>query len=255
MQLSDEIARTRLLADEPDPTGRFSDSEITSHLNAARRDVSLAARFPEIQINGFTSSGLQEYALSEDIIEVKRVYVAGQRCPKTDIATMEGEAIGLYDQTTLTFQPQWTKAPLAMYPVASDQGYPAPIPSPYFQGMRPIFYQRGGSVVGLVPGPLGTFPLRVEGIALAPDLVELGDTDIFPRYYLNTICWKTIEFMMFADSDTSGYQYANSKAMQALGVLLDQIKNMGAPQGTRLLTYRSMWNPAGYSGGGRRWRG
>lgn len=255
MQLSDELARLRLLIDEPDPLGRFPDSELISHLNAARRDVSLAVRFPEIQINGLTVVGLQEYALSEDIIEVKRVYVAGQRLIKTDIATMEGEAILLYDQTAANFQPQWTAAPLATYPVSSDCGYPTPVSMPYFQGMRPEFYQRGESIIGLVPPPGNVAALRVEGIALAPDLVQSGNVDIFPRYYLNTICWKAIEYAMFADKDTAGYQWAMSRAKESIGNLVDQVTNMAAPKGTRMLTYRSTWGVGGYNGGSRRWRG
>jgi hypothetical protein len=248
VQLSDELARVRFLADEPDPTGRFSDDEITSHLNAARRDVSLAARFPEIQINGFTAVGLQEYAVSEDIIEVKRVYVAGVRTPRTDIATLEGEAIGLYDNA-------WQSAPLAFYPISTDLdcGYPAPTTMPVFTGMRSMWYPRGPSVVGLVSAPASVVPLRVEGIALAPDLVNAADIDVFPRFYLNTICWGAIGYMKFADSDTAGYQWAQTNMGAALGVLIDQIKSNNAPQGTRMLTYRSVWNVSNY-GGGRRWR-
>lgn len=252
MQLSDELNQVRFLLDEPDPTGRFSNQELTADINAARRDVSLAVRFPEIQINGFTVGGTQEYALSEDIIEVKRVYVAGQRVPKTDIATMEGEALGLYDMTSSTFTPQWQAAPLAAYPVAADQGYPAPIPVPYFQGMRPVYYPRGGSVVGLVPAPIGVYALRVEGIALAPDLVNLSDVDVFPRYYLDSICWKAVEYAMYADQNPTGYQWAVDQANKHMGILIDQVKNMNAPNGTRILTYRSIFNPAGY-GGVRRW--
>jgi hypothetical protein len=253
VELSDEINQVRYLLDEPDPTGRFSNAELTSDLNLARRDISLMARFPEIQINGFTVSGLQEYALSEDIIEVKRVYVAGQRVPKTDIPTMEGEAIGLYDMTAANYQPQWQAAPLAVYPVAADMGYPAPVALPYFQGARPMYYPRGGSVIGLVPPPGSVSTLRVEGIALAPDLVNLTDIDVFPRYYLNAICWKAIEYAMFSDQNPDGYQWATAQAEKHIGVLLDQIKNVNAPTGTRMLTYRSVWNVGGY-GGGRRWR-
>ena len=92
MELGDEINQVRYLLGEPDPEGRFSNAELTADINLARRDVSLVVRFPEIQINGLTSANVQEYTLSEDIVEVKRVYVAGQRVPKTDISTLEGEA-------------------------------------------------------------------------------------------------------------------------------------------------------------------
>lgn len=253
MLLGDEINQVRYLLDEPDPSGRFSNVELTADINAARRDVSLVTRFPEIQLNGNTAANVQEYALSEDIIEVKRVYVAGQRCPKTDIPTMEGDQLGLYDQSTPTYQPQWIAAPAAAYPISNDCGYPAPTALPYYPGMRPMYYPRGSSTIGLQPKPNGIFTLRVEGIALCPDLVDLADVDVFPRFYLDSICWKAVEYAMYADKNPDGYQWATQQASQHMGILIDQIKNNNAPNGTRLLTYRTVFNPGGYGGIRRSW--
>lgn len=251
MTLADELSRVRYALAEPDSTGRFSDAELTSHINAARRDISLAVRFPEIRLTANTVGGQQEYALTEDILDVKRVYVAGQPVPRTDIATMEGAQIGLYDMTGTAFTPQWQSQAAAAYPVSADAGYPAPTAMPYYAGQRPMFYHRGGNI-GLVPAPSGVVPMIVDGIALAPDLANPTDTDVFPRYYIDAICWKATEFALFADRDPQAYQYAVSQAERAMGALRDQMTQFKGSSGFKPLTYRSIFDPAGYSGGTRR---
>jgi hypothetical protein len=115
-----------------------------------------------------------------------------------------------------------------------------------------MWYPRGPSVVGLVGVPGNVVPLRVEGIALAPDLVNNDDLDVFPRYYLNALAWGTLEYMYFADKDPQSYTWANNGKKVAMAELIDQIKSNGAPQGTRMLTYRSIWSVGNY--GGRRIR-
>lgn len=245
MTLGDIVNRTRYLLAEPDSSGRFSDAELTSHINASARDVSQQVRFPEIRLTATTTAGQQEYALTEDILAVKRIYIAGQPIVRTDITTLEGAQIGLYDQTAAGYKPQWSSAGVAAYPVASDQGFPAPIPLPYFAGMRPVWYERGGSI-GFVPPPAGVYALIVEGVALAPDLVNLGDTSLFPRTYIDALAWGAIVYAMFADRNEQGYAWAQQGHERSMGTLRDTLLARSGPRGTRPLTYRSMWDVSGY---------
>lgn len=235
----------RLLINDSDNQGRFSDADVLSASTQGCRAISLAARFPEYQITTTSIADRQEYTLPE-VVNIKRVYVAGQRIPQTSIAALEGAQLRVFDQSGTGQVPLWKTAASAAYPVTADCGFPAPSPDLYYIGQRPEFYQRGESTIGLVPPPANAVTITVEGIAFPPQIQALSDKTIYPRQYLEAIAWYAASRLLFADSDMTRSQIAMGSYEGAKRELMDWLSTFSDSKQIIPITYRSTFGQRGY---------
>lgn len=255
MTLGEIMDWARFLLNEEDNQGRFSDAQMAMAITQATRDIALEVRFPEYQLTTTTPSSptVQEYQLPE-IINIKRVYLAGQLLTPSSIPTMEGDQILMFDQTTPTYQPQWKIAGVATYPVAADAGWPAPITASYYPGSRPNYYLRGESILGIQPPPVGGALLQVEGIAFPAPYVNRTDITIYPHHYLETLAQGAVRRCMQSDKDAEGMKLAAEGYTEGRGKLLDWLASFLPVKPVMPVTYRTMFQ-GGYCGvpGTRSW--
>jgi hypothetical protein len=202
MTLSDLLNLTRILLAEPNttPTGRWSDSDLTTLINQAQQQIALELDFPEASLTFSTTTGIQEYQMPE-LLKILRVYIAGQPIVPTTIPALEGDQIEFWDQTAANNQTQWQSQSGLAYPVAASQSWPNAGNTPWQQGNRPRFYMRGGNM-GFVPKPSGVYSVQVDIVPSPPTLVNSTDTSIFDTKFKDAICWKTCTYAFFADSNS-----------------------------------------------------
>lgn len=190
----------RIETAEPDSQGRWSDTDVYTLINEAQKFIALQIEWPIVHLSTTTVLNTQEYTMPE-IIQIHRVYLAGQPCVPTDIATLEGLQIGYYDQnsTQTAYTPQWNSAVYNTYPVANTQaGYPNGV-SPYYVGQRPQFYENGGNI-GFVPIPAGAYALDIWGIGVPRSLAASNDVSDFPSFFQSAIAHKAAERALIADN-------------------------------------------------------
>jgi hypothetical protein len=256
MTLGEIMDYARFLLNEDDNQGRFSDAQMAMAITQATRDVALEVRFPEYQMVTTTPSSptLQEYILPE-IINIKRVKLQGQLLTPSSIPTLEGDQVLMFDQTAPLYTPQWTIAGVATFPVASDSGWPASIVSSYFPGVRPSYYLRGESILGIVPPPAGGQVITVEGIAFPAPYVLRTDITIYPHHYLEALAQGAVRRCMQSDKDTEGMKVAAEGYAEGRGRLMDWLNSFLPVKPVMPVTYRTMFE-GGFSGSswnGRGW--
>ena len=246
MTLSDLDAEFRRNTGEPDPTGRWSYSDVAGWTNEARNFLAMLLRWPDATwtntLTGGTGTGITEIQLPE-LLEIDRVYVAGQPIVPTTIPQLEGTDIQFYDQTATGNLPQWNTQPYAGYPVQNGQmGYPAGT-GPFFVGMRPRYYLRGGNI-GLVPSPSGSFTIQIDGIGPPTPLVNQGDVDIFPSFFKYAIAHKAAELAFLADKAMDSAQAQGQLYQQHEKELITWRRKLqkNAPRGPRLISYRGFFS-------------
>ena len=201
MQLNDLLTFERLLLAEPSqsPTGRWSDSDLTTFTNQAQTQVALDMEFPESTLTGYTTTNQQEYQMPE-LLSILRVYVAGQPIVPTTIPALQGDQVMMYDMTANNYQTQWQSQASGVYPFASVPTSPTGGNTPWMQGERPRFYMRGGNM-GFVPIPSGSYLVTVDLLPQPPILVNPTDTSIYQTNFKDAICWKSVEYAFFADNN------------------------------------------------------
>lgn len=267
MTLAEIINQTRILLDEPDPTDRWSDANLTALINQSQLAVALElTSFPEATYyyTGGTIPGQQEYQLPA-IISVLRVYIAGQPIVPTSIAKMEGAQIELFDQTAANFQTQWRSQPEESYPVANAElGFPSSSMMPWNQAQRPKFYLRGGSL-GIVPTPSSNSLFQIDVVPTPPRLVsdstaggQNSQQSIYPYKFLDAIVWKTAEQCYYSDKNLQQSQVARQNFELELGKLRSWHMNLAhhEPQSFIPVTYRSYFQGSEVNNNNTfRWRG
>ena len=203
------VNEIRLRFSEPDPNGRWPTTSLLPLINRARQQVMLDFQWPQGTWYATVGNGIQEYSLG-DLNNVLRAYLV--YAPNTppqplvyeDIGALEGDQIGLYDQTAKGYAPQWMSQAPAAYPVASSTGYPVPVGVPWSPNasQRPKWYLRGGHI-GILPAPSNVCLLQLDVIPEAPKLVLQSDHDILPQKAIDAVVWKVGVYMMQAQGDPS----------------------------------------------------
>lgn len=242
MQLGDINAQVRILLAEPDSTGRWSDTDLASLINQGQKAVVKELEFPEGTLVNQTTAGQQEYTIPE-VFKILRVYVAGQPIIQTDIPTLEGAQIEMYDQSAPNYLPQWLSQNSTAYPVASDTGYPYPSTLPFYAGQRPQWYLRGGNI-GLVPPPAGTYTLQIDIVPVPAALANAADVSTLPSNFLQAIAWYAVYQAKFADSRLEDAAFAMQQFEGEMGKLRAWKSSFkgSTNRAPVLLTYRSMTN-------------
>lgn len=202
MIFADVIAKARNLLAEPDPTGRFSDLELTTYVITAQDWFCLTLEWPEGTITQTATASQPEYALPL-ILKILRVSVAGQLCVPTTIPVLEGDALEIYDQSTSgTMQPRWQSQPALSYPVAATVDGSPVGQVPWQPNLRPRYYLRGGNL-GFVPTPANAALISVDIIPMPPrpPLAPLTTavSTILPDFMLEPLALKTVEQACLAD--------------------------------------------------------
>lgn len=230
----------RIYTAEPDNTGRWSDADAYTLINEAQKFISLKIEWPVVHFSASTVANTQEYTLPE-INRLERVYLAGQPCVPTDIATLEGTQIEFYDQTSTTTAntPQWNSLVYNTYPVVNTQmGYPNGV-SPYYIGQRPQYYVNGGNL-GFVPIPSTVYTIDIWGIGIPTSLAAAADTCDYPSQFESAIAHKAAELAFLADSQLEKAQAQALKFMEWLPELrawkATFLKNKS--RGPRPISYR-----------------
>lgn len=233
----DIINKTRIYAAEPNPGGRWSDSDILSLADDACTAVSMRADFPESIFKMTALSGTQEYALPE-VMAILRVYVAGQLIFPTDIPTLQAEQIEVFDQSGANYTPAWTQVAAATYPVANDMASPVPAVS-YYPGQRPQFYLRGANI-GFVPTISGTPTIQIDAIPIPIPLTAAGTQTNYPHIFLPALAHHTAAAMYSADSNDAMANIELGKYELALKDIVAWKRNFvrNKPRRTFLYPYR-----------------
>lgn len=260
MQASDVITDARTLLNEPNANGRFSDANMLSYLSIAVKEVTRELRFPDSRMWFSTTSGVQEYELQE-VLRIYRVYYAGELLPRTDIPTLEGYHIQLYDNTaqgagpsggipggvpTLYYTPvapQWSSAPITGAPSLNGGGtsFAQPYSQPWYPGRRPVYYLRGGNL-GIVPPPGGSVPVAIDCVRqpaqISNDSQVLTLPDIAREALMFKVCLLAYQSDRGAEAQALRQNMANSYAQELQNVRHWSQTYSGTSRGINLLTQR-----------------
>jgi hypothetical protein len=272
---SDVISDWRTILNEPSTSGRFTDANALSYLNIANKELIREIRFPESRCWFNTTTGVQEYELNE-MLRILRCYYAGESVPRTDIPTLEGYQIQMYDNTaqgagpgggipsgvpTLYYTsvaPQWSSAQSQGAPGISggSTSFAQPYSQSWYPGRRPVYYVRGGNL-GIVPPPGGTVPIVLDCIRQPSQIMDDSTALTLPD-----ICRQALMFKMGALAYLSD-RGAEAQALRS-GFLSEYAKELtyirhwqetytGTAQGIKVQTQRSIQGTRGqfYTPNGR----
>jgi hypothetical protein len=200
MNGSEIIFRLRNLSGELDPNGRFPDTSLYDHINSAQDAISDDIEWPRGRWSAntvITPAPVGTYQLPE-IVKLLRLYVNGQPVPATTKDLIEGNQIGLYDDTGTGYNPQWTQQAATAYPVTVLRGWPREL-VPWVPGRAPEYFREGANIT-LVPKPSNVVPMVIDVVDAPPILVQGTDVSVFPRRFKDCLCWKSIEYMRAGDT-------------------------------------------------------
>lgn len=263
MQASDVISDVRSILAEPNPNGRWSDALLLGDLNIAIKELTRDIRFPESRGVFTTIAGVQEYALQEQL-RILRVYYAGESLPRTDIPTMEGYQIQMYDNTAqgagpggliepgqpspllqTPCAPQWTSVPAQSAPVMEGMGtsFAQPYSQPWYPGRRPVYYLRGGNL-GIVPAPAGAVTVVIDAIRQPASLTNTSQELMLPDICRQCLMWRTV-FLCYASDRGEGAEVLRGIADKNYQSELLEVRHWsntysGTAQGVKVLTQRSV---------------
>jgi len=279
MLASDVITLARQLLDDT-ATGsgqRWSDATLLVFLNQAQWKLIRDVLFPSGRMQIATVPNQQEYQVGT-ILQTDSVYVNGQLAVPSDLSTLEGHQIGVYDQglrggnpapvpgsgmpasTSGPYAPFWGTMTPQGYPVANYGGWPAPDSVPSCTNQRPRYYWRSGWI-GLVPAPSNSPPLDangnpipnlvIDGVFLPPALGGLADPLIFPNHFTEALAWSVVLQAKFSDdtqktSESRNYAQASYReAMRDLRMWVSTFKG-DAPGGPKFWSARGYYTWGGY---------
>lgn len=260
---SDVIGLARANLSDTQAQGRYSDASMLLWASRTVQELVRRLKFPEARVtytNG-TIAQQQEYQFPE-MVRTLRVYVAGQLLVPTDLQTLEGHQILLYDQggntgvpnagsggptgNAGTASPLWTTQSALAYPVLNALGYPSAGVQSWYQGRRPSYYWRGG-YLGLVPAPIGGgYSLIVDGVALPPAIEADTDEISIPDSFVPTAACGVEVYALGSDRDDSSLQTRVNKAAEYEARIKElrawvQRYNGDAPRGPKMFTLRSFY--------------
>ena len=225
---SDIITSARDKLSDSQTQGRFSDAFMLRATGEVVNRMTRRILWPESRITFATAANQQEYTGLPEIFRTLRLYVAGQLLPISDLQTIEGHQIQLYDQRGTSGEPNatgggppgnvggasplWTVQQAANYPITSELGYPAPDASPWYYGSRPRAYYRSG-VLGLIPAPLGVYTVCIDCILGTGPVTSDSQTLLVPDSWLEAAAWGVASQALFSDRDAQsarrGYWFCN----------------------------------------------
>ena len=279
MYHADPITLARsLLNDVPHAAGtRFSDPTLLNFLGTVQEEITRDVRFPAARISAGTQPNIQEYQLPDTVIEIFSVYVNGQLVVPSDLPTIEGHQIQVYDQGSLggtnvqtagsggptgtagTFTPRWNVQPPSAYPVTNNGCWPAPDAQTWSTGMRPRWYRRGG-YLGIIPAPNSGPPvvngipqnnLVIDCVMLPDDPLNLTDLSWFPRLYKKALAMGIVYYAKFSD-DTQSTKESRNEAKQSYMEQVGKLRMWAAgfkgdaPDGPRYTSNRPFYERGGY---------
>lgn len=266
MTSTDVLLLLRQVLSDLNSSGRWTDSTLLNFIDRANKRVVRDVLFPESRLSAPTALAagsqfyFQEYQIPQ-LILINRVYLAGQLCVPTDINTLEGHQIGLYQQnptasaptvgsggapgTSGPYAPEWSTTTAQTYPVANSGGYPAPDAQPFFAGQRPRYYLRGG-YIGFVPPPANTATITIDCIRVPSTITAVGQALTSPDMFMDAIAWGAATYAQFADDQERNaamrkvaeetYQARKSDLMKFRKTYVGD-----ANEGPKPRTYRSSW--------------
>jgi hypothetical protein len=207
-----------------DTTGnRWSKDTLYNFIDRSNKRLVRDTWFPDSRITFSTVADYQVYQIPL-LLKTYRVYVAGQLAVPTDVPTLEGKQIWMWDESAVNGQaplvgsdappgtlgpyaPQWAVQTPLSYPVANGQWeFPAPDAQPWNQFERPRYYFRGG-YVGLVPPPANVVEVCIDCVRQPDTISADGQNLTTPENYLDAIVWGAVEFALFGDRDPASIQY------------------------------------------------
>ena len=225
----------------PVGSNRWPDSRMLRLAKAAANDIAIETDFPEATHGIFTVAGQREYQMI-DCVKILRCYlIAGGNVttplPGTDIPTLEGDILQIYDQSSGTipgqagFSPQFLAEAPQQYPLSnSNQGrVQVPTAMPYFSvsnsAQRGVYYHRGGNL-GIDPAPAqGGLILAVDHIPLQPFIQSDETMMIYPQVYLSALKSHMCAEMARSDRSSmmSTYQGLYTSKLPDLRTWLDNL--------------------------------
>lgn len=264
MTPQDVISLARQYINDPSPSGRWSNAALLLFVDRAVQTLSRDVKFPEGRASFTTVPGQQEYDGLPVFVTMPRVYINGQLIIRTDLNTLEGHQIELYDQgfgtmpgnqaagsggppgTQGNFTPAWNIQQPSVYPVPNSWGLPAPRAEPWMAGQRPRYYMRSG-VIGFVPAPSGQATVTIDGVFPPEKVTLLTQELVFDRAWMDVLTWHVVMQCKAADdSDRAAQQY--QMAQQQYSKFLADIRVMVNGDGLnddsmlpKFITQRSFW--------------
>lgn len=262
MTANDPLTLLRLVLGDTNQSGRWTNGTLLSFIDRGNKRVVRDVKFPDSRLTTTTVANVGEYQLPPIILPL-RVYVAGQLAVPTDINTLEGHQVGLYDQTTGgtgalpantsappgttgPYAPQWVDQTPLSYPVGNSWVTPAPDSQPWYNGQRPRYYLRGG-YIGLVPAPANAVTLTVDCVREPDTITATAQAMTTPDVFQDAIVWAAAAYCAYADSSSVGaaqrqiaeenYQRFMRDA-RAWRKMYDQGDSPGGP---KPLTYRARY--------------
>lgn len=271
---SDIVTRARNNLSDNTSQARFTDASMLLWTSDVVQEMTRRLLFPEYRLTFSSVANIQEYANMPEVLRTLRVYVAGQLIVPTDLPTLEGTQIQLYDQSgnggapavgsggppgnVGTASPAWTTQMAENYPILSELGNPAPDAVPWFTGSRPRYYWRAG-VFGLVPAPAGVYTVCIDGVFNPATITALATQLVVPSFFLRAAAWEVASSALFSDRDSpSGGIQASEIAHGKYEALMGELRgwkrryNGPSPRGPKMLTQRSFYTRSArrnYGGG------
>ena len=264
----DILRQTRMILAEPSQN-RFTDGVLLAQASIIQRQISLDLDFPEATFTYGIVPGQQEYQL-DTLSKILRVYIktaSGSiiELYPTDIPTLEGDILQIYDNTSGTVlgaptqSPQFlTQSPQA-YPMVNVSGGGGTVGTKYpysntsSGGQRPCYYLRGGYLGILPPDSVATGDvIKVDCIPTPADILSAGQTSIFPRTFLNAVVWGVVKYCRMSDQNPL-YQAADAefeKEMSRLNLWKMNKLQQNKPKTFVPRTIRTDFQPGGSNVGG-----
>lgn len=253
MLCSEIVKPARTLAKDP-PPGTYSDDALCGQLDLVCLDIITQIKFPFARISTATIANQQSYLLPETPIDdgTGCVWLNGQLLTKTDIATLQGQPIGYYDQSGFgaqaagsagptanagSYVPQWTVQPPTSFPMPNYQTQRT-FTAPWAMNGSPKYAIHGGDLL-IVPAPNASAQLDTNNNPI-PNLVidicisdaylgpytwnlntvqpraltGVGDRIWFPNNFKNALVWGLVSRMLAADDTGSSKESRNNAAEQ-----------------------------------------
>lgn len=259
---SDIISLARANLSDTQAQGRYSDASMLLWTSRIVQEMVRRLAFPEsrVTVTGGTVANTQEYAMPEPI-RTLRVYVAGQLIVPSNLQTLEGHQIQLYDQSgntgppavgtggptgnVGTASPGWTTQVALTAPVLQELGYPAPDAMPWYQGSRPRFYWRSGGpgfLLGLVPAPLTVAAsIAVDGVFVPAAITTDSQALNIPDSYVLTAARGVEALALGSDRDDASVVARKDKVAEhetSIKELRAWIKRFSgdSPRGPKMFT-------------------
>jgi hypothetical protein len=259
---------------------RFSDGTLLNFTTQAEYKLMRDVLFPACRISIPTVPNQQEYQVNATVLQTDSVYLNGQLCVPSDVRTLEGHQIGLYDQGRLganpapvqpgsglppstagPFAPYWGTVTPQGYPVSNWSGFPAPDAVPSCTNQRPRYYWRGATggsgYIGVTPAPSMSPPLDsndnpipnlvIDGVCLPPPVANLSDPMVFPPHFCEALAWNVVLQMKLSDdtnktSDTRNFAMTSYRdSMRSLRMWVATFRG-DAPDGPKFQSSRGFYS-------------